>query len=64
MKNIIISLFILLAFTSCHTETGGSYDFMSDQIGVLGFLIKNWWILVIAIAIFIIVGLTKKKNDN
>jgi hypothetical protein len=37
---------------------------MSDLIGVFGFLIENWWILVIAIAIFIIVEQTKKKKEN
>jgi hypothetical protein len=64
MKNIIFCLIILVILSSCHTETGGSFDFMSDLIGVFGFLIENWWILVIAIAIFIIVEQTKKKKEN
>jgi hypothetical protein len=64
MKNCTFFLILVLTLTGCHTETGGSYDFMSDQIGVLGFLINNWWIVVIAIAIFIIIGQTKKKKDN
>lgn len=50
--------------TGCNIETGGSSDFMSGQIGVIGFLLKNWWIIVIVVAIFIIIGLTKKKKDN
>lgn len=64
MKIILFYLIIILTFASCHTETGGSYDFMADQIGVLGFLIRNWWIIVVIIVIFIIIGLTKKKKDN
>jgi hypothetical protein len=64
MKNYLFPIILMMIFSSCHTETGGSYDFMSDQIGVVGFLIKNWWILVIVIAIFIIIGLTEKKKDN
>lgn len=64
MKNYLFLLIFLFLLTSCHTETFGPYDFMSDQISVLGFLIKNWWILVIVIAVFIIVGLTKNKKDN
>ena len=64
MKKTISYLILLLIFTGCHTETGGAYDFMSDQISVLGFLIKNWWIIVLILAIFFIVGLTKKKKDN
>jgi hypothetical protein len=61
MKNYFLYLLILLTFAGCHTDTGGPFDFMSDQISVISFLINNWWIVVIAVIVFIIIGRTKKK---
>ena len=57
-------LFCLAILTSCYTETGGSYDFMSDQIGVLSFLIKNWWLVAIAVVVFVVIAMNKKNNDK
>jgi len=52
----------LLSLVGCHTETGGPFDFMSDQVGLFSLLSKYWWILIILLVIIFIWGQINKNK--
>ena len=64
MKKLFLGTILLYFLCACHFETGGSYDFMITEYNIFNLLMKNWWLFVNVILIFVLVSIVNKKNDT